>query len=55
MEAEIINVLSFRYRSHTRSSTRMWEDLLMQPCVIIANLQNLVEIRLEGDTRHANA
>ena len=33
----------------------MWEDSLTQPCIIIANLQNILEIRLEGDTHHANA
>ena len=33
--------------SDTNSIVRMWEDLLMQPCVIIANFQNILEIRLE--------
>ena len=26
---------------------RMWENSLTQPCVIIANLQDILEIRLE--------
>ena len=30
----------------------MWEDSLTQPCVIIVNLQNILEIRLEDD-QHA--
>ena len=30
----------------------MWEDSLTQPCVIIANLQNILGIRLE-DGYHA--
>ena len=27
----------------------MWEDSLTQPCIIIANLQNILEIRSEDD------
>ena len=30
----------------------MWEDSLTQPCIIIANLQNILGIRLE-DGYHA--
>ena len=45
MEAKIINVLFFF--SDTKSIVRMCEDSLTQPCVIIANLQNILEIRLE--------
>ena len=29
----------------------MWEDSLTQACVIIANLQNILEIRSEDDQR----
>ena len=39
--------------SDTKSIARMCEDSLMQPCVIIANLQNILGIRLE-DVYHAS-
>ena len=39
--------------SDANKIARMWEDSLMQPCVIIANLQNILEIRLE-DVHHAS-
>ena len=32
-----------------RVIVQMWEDSLTQPCAIIANLQNIIEIRLEDD------
>ena len=38
--------------SDAKAIARMWEDSLTQPCVIIANLQNILEIRLEDD-QHA--
>ena len=50
MQAEIINVSFFL---DARVIARMWEDSLMRPCVIIANLQNILEIRLEDD-QHAS-
>ena len=50
MEAEIINVFFF---SDMKSVTRMWKNLLMQPCIIIANFQNILGIRLE-DSYHAS-
>ena len=50
MKAEIINVFFF---SDTKSIARMWEDSLTQPCVIIANLQNILGIRLE-DVYHVS-
>ena len=40
--------------SDANSIARMWEDSLTQPCVIIANLQNILEIRLE-DVHHASS
>ena len=36
-----------------KAVARMWEDSLTQPCVIIANLQNILEIRLKDD-QHAS-
>ena len=39
--------------SDAKAIARMWEDLLMQPCVIIANLQNILEICSE-DVQHAS-
>ena len=39
--------------SDAKSIARMWEDSLMQPCIIIVNLQNILEIRLE-DFHHAS-
>ena len=39
--------------SGARVIVRMWEDLLTQPCVIIASLQNILEIRSE-DVQHAS-
>ena len=39
--------------SDAKAIARMWEDSLTQPCIIIANLQNILEIRLEDD-QHAS-
>ena len=39
--------------SGARVIVRMWEDSLTQPCVIIANLQNILKICLEDD-QHAS-
>ena len=47
MEAEII-----KKNLDTKSIEQMWEDLLTQPCVIIANLQNILQIHFE-DGYHA--
>ena len=49
MQAEII-MFDF---SDAKAIARMWEDSLTQPCVIIANLQNILEIRSE-DNQHAS-
>ena len=38
--------------SDAKVIARLWEDSLTQPCVIIGNLQNILEIRLE-DVQHA--
>ena len=39
--------------SDAKAIAQMWEDSLTQPCVIIANLQNILEIRLE-DIQHTS-
>ena len=39
--------------SDAEAIARMWEDSLMQPCIIIANLQNILEIHSEDD-QHAS-
>ena len=39
--------------SDAEATARMWEDSLTQPCVIIANFQNILEIRSEDD-QHAS-
>ena len=39
--------------SDAKAIARMWEESLKQPCVIIANLQNILEIRSE-DIQHAS-
>ena len=50
MEAEIINVGLFQMR---KAIAQMWEDSLTQPCLITANLQNILKICLEDD-QHAS-
>ena len=37
--------------SDAKGIARMWEDLLTQPCAIIAILQNILEIRLDDVQR----